>query len=62
VKTETFEQKTLRQGFCTREEYNKLKVTKMKKGSIKKFLITLVLTTIAVVLIGFALKYFQGGL
>lgn len=32
----------------------------MKKGSIKKFLITLVLTIIAVILIGFALKYFQG--
>jgi hypothetical protein len=34
---------------------------KIQKGSIKKFLITLSLTTIAVILIGFVLKYFQGG-
>jgi len=33
----------------------------MKKGSFKKFLLTLVLTAIAVILIGLVLKYFQGG-
>lgn len=33
----------------------------MKKGSWKKFLITLIGTIIAVVLIGFVVKYFQGG-
>ena len=33
----------------------------MKKGSFKKFLITLVLTIIAIILIGFIIKYFQGG-
>jgi len=33
----------------------------MKKGSWHKFAMTLVLTTIAVVLIGLAVRYFQGG-
>jgi len=34
----------------------------MKKGSFKKFLIALVLTTIAVVLIKLIIAYFQGGI
>lgn len=34
----------------------------MKKGSWKKGLVTFILTIIAVVLIGFVVKYFQGGL
>jgi len=33
----------------------------IKRGSIGRFLITLVLTAIAVVLIGFAVNYFTGG-
>ena len=34
----------------------------IKRGSISKFIITLVLTIVAVVLIGFAVSYFQGGI
>jgi len=33
----------------------------VKKGTIKRFLITLVLSTVAVILIGLVIKYFQGG-
>ncbi len=33
----------------------------VKKGSFGRFLIVLVLTVIAVVLIGFVVKYFGGG-
>ena len=36
--------------------------TPIKKGSFKKFLITLVLTIVTLVLIGFLVKYLQGGL
>ena len=35
-------------------------IKSIKKGSVIRFLVTLVLTIIAVVLVGFVVKYFQG--
>jgi len=53
---------TMKSGYETETKQVKTKQTTLiKKGSFKKFLITLVLTIIAVVLIGFLVKYLQGG-